>query len=162
MFDSHSVGTGISFSTSSSLSLSLSRLRHSSRSLIPLSLAHTFEQTFSLFLPRSPFRRLSAATAGRSAPDYLGSECLIEALYRWDPESLASLGRPTLLLEFGGDITPPSPPASPPLLPSCSQSPSSPSFPVPLSFSFLSTSTSLYLFVYLLVADTSLPRQIHR
>lgn len=121
MFDSHSVGTGISSSASSSLSFSLARLRRSSRSLAFLLLERTFEQTFSLFLPRSPFhdpspfRRLSAVSAGRSAPDYLGSECLIEALYRWDPDLLASLGRPTSLLEFGeGDTT--SPPVSPPSL----------------------------------------------
>lgn len=52
----------------------------------------------------SPFRRLSAVSAARSAPDYLGSECLIEALYRTDSELLASLG-PAPLLEFGGGDT---------------------------------------------------------
>lgn len=108
----------------------------------------------STFHDPSPFRRLlpPRPAAGRSAPDYLGSECLIEALYRWEPERCAGsplslllgLATETLvstvvrLLRLSLSLSPPFPASS------------------------LCLSTSLRLFVYLLVADTSLPRQIHR
>lgn len=99
MFDSHSVGTGISSSASSSLSLFLFS-SCTARGLVPLARARIQTDVFS----RSLFRRLSAVSAARSAPDYLGSECLIGALYRTDSELLASLG-PAPLLEFGGGDT---------------------------------------------------------
>lgn len=100
------------------------------RSLVSFSLAHithiyihtyTYTQVFSvspslqasysrvlpftILLPFVASRRPRPA-AGRSAPDYLGSECLIEALYRRDPELLAPLARPAPLLGFGGGDTP--------------------------------------------------------
>lgn len=197
MFDSHSVGTGISSSASSSLSLFLRSLSsddenrvlqypsrshaYASAQIRTLSLSHTLSLPLlpclarSFFLSLDPFSFSSplVVSAGRSAPDYLGSECLIEALYRWDPALLASLARPT-----------------PPhgvwcrrhSLSSSSSSFSSFSFLLPrvlgCSSSFLSfpltlvlcthhllpilLHLSLRLFVYLLVADTSLPRQIYR
>lgn len=92
------------------------------RSLALLSFLLTYRHTlclsfsFLLYTPLTPFRssfqdsslfrRYSPrlrSTAGRSAPDYLGSEYLIEALYRWDSELLAPL------LGFGEGDTPPRP-----------------------------------------------------
>jgi len=114
VFDSHSVGTGISSSASSSLSLPFSLsswlvLRDENR-VFSLPLSPSLPPSLSLFwshahasaqirafslplLPRlapscssflDPFSLSSplAVPAARSAPDYLGSECLIEALYR--------------------------------------------------------------------------------
>lgn len=141
MFDSHSVRTGISFSASSSLSLFLFLILGTA--LVPprpsRSLAHVRTDVFSLspsFFPSRSFSLsspLDSLSAGRSAPDYLGSECLIEALYRWDPGLLASLGRPAPLLEFGGDTT--SPLLLPPFRSRSPSSPSHPRFPVPASSS---------------------------
>lgn len=129
--------------------------------LVPLYSSLSFSFSRSPFYDSSPFHRLSAASTGRSAPDYLSSECLIEALYRWDPESLASLDSSSRVWR-----------RRPGLLSSSSSLPllfSIAAFTLTLvprsSFLLLpspSTSTSLHLFVYLLVADTSLPRQIHR
>lgn len=103
------------------------------------SLAHVRTDVFSLspsFFPSRSFSLsslLDSLSAGRSAPDYLGSECLIEALYRWDPGLLASFGRPAPLLEFGGDTT--SPLLLPPFRSRSPSSPSHPRFPVPASSS---------------------------
>lgn len=175
MFDSHSVGTGISSSTSSSLLLFLflARLRRNHVLSYPFLLhvlTHIYARAFclsrSLFLrvllPRpslhdpSPFRRLSPSPsrrASRSAPDYLGSECLIEALYRWEPERCTGSPLSFLFLGLAAETLLVSTAARLLLLSS--------SHPHSLR-PFLCLSTSLRLFVYLLVADTSLPRQIHR
>lgn len=63
---------------------------------------------YSLVLPFTILLSFVASSrvvsAGRSAPDYLGSECLIEALYRYD-ELLTSpsVAPSTPLLKFGGE-----------------------------------------------------------
>lgn len=200
VFDSHSIGTGISSSASSSLSLFLSFSlacppRRESRSPVypsrsltrtrarkyecslPVSFClFTFTPSscsLAFFLSRSflPFVASRRRSAGRSAPDYLGSECLIVALYRWDSALLAPFARPTPPHRFGGGDTPPSPPLPPPfptVLPSPFRSRMSfLSFPLSLvpcthHLLLILLHLSLRLFVYLLVADTSLPRQIYR